>query len=230
MTEGGSDDEDEQKFDIDDLSSNESTNDSRSTTSKSSPVSQDHNLSGLPVDVAREKAQEVVADERKERRQAEAAARALAHGTPALRKQLRSRSRSSGLRSGVETPDRFAGPHPHPPKLSPRHVQFSSQEPSASTSPTLPPPMIDRDMTVRGERGTRDDIHSPRAHAGARSRIPRDRDIDAETLKTPTASERRRKSKERATQVSFDGDAHQRRAFAVWGHDESDSAASDSDC
>ena len=51
--------------------------------------------------------------------------------------------------------------------------------------------------------------------------IPRDRDIEAESMRTPRA---------------FDAPPHRhavhegpRRAFAVWGHDESDSNASDSE-
>lgn len=218
--------EEEEKFDIDDLSSTES---SKSSPMKSSPEARQETFSGVPPSISREKAVETVDDSRRARHRLEAAARALAEGSPALRKH-RSRSRS-GVHSGVETPDRFGGPHPHPPKLSPRHVQWANNaaSESSSTSPTTVP--TERDTIVRGEHGARDDIHSPRDHYGTRSRIPRDRNIETDTLRTPTASEapKRRKSRERAPQVTLDGDNHPRRAFAVWGHDESDSAASDSD-
>ena len=230
VTEGEEDEEDE-KFDIDDLSSTESS--SKDSTNKSSPsATQQETLSGLPVSVSHEKALEADADARREHDHLRAAARALAAGSPALRKHRRSRSRS-GVRSGVETPDRFGGPHPQPPKLSPRHVQWAGHDGSqSSSSASLATAPGDRDAAVRGERGARDDIHSPRDHYGARSRIPRDRNIETDTLRTPTASEgpRRRRSRERTTQEGgVDGDNHPRRAFAVWGHDESDSAASDSD-
>lgn len=218
--------EEEEKFDIDDLSSNESAQSStQNSTSLPSPTEAARdNLSSVPAQVGREKAREATEDSQRERAQLEAAARALAEGSPVFRKSRRSRSRS-GLRSGIDTPDRFVGPHPHPPKPSPRHVQFSDASSSGSHA-------MDRDPTLRGDRGARDDIHSPRGHNGVRSRIPRDRDIEGESLKTPTASEssRRRKSKSRdRSHVAFDSESHPRRAFAVWGQDESDSATSDSD-
>ena len=90
----------------------------------------------------------------------------------------------------------------------------------------------------RGDRGDRDDIRGPRsAQLSTRVRIPRDRDVDAESMKTPTPIDqpsgfrapfaRSRASRSRSRDRSHDGGL--RRAFAVWGHDESDSAASDSD-
>ena len=75
-----------------------------------------------------------------------------------------------------------------------------------------------------GHRGERDDLYSPKKASG-KSRIPNDRDVDLESVKTPTAATQRRrrgKSRSRSRDPS-------RRTFAVWGHDESDSAASDSD-
>ncbi|KAJ7502780.1 ATP-NAD kinase-like domain-containing protein [Mycena galericulata] len=88
---------------------------------------------------------------------------------------------------------------------SPRHVEFA--EPS-------------------DQEGTRDHINAPRSMSG-KSRIPKDRDFDVDTVKTPTV----------ANLVYGRGRGHSRtrsaengpRAFAVWGHDESDSNASDSD-
>ncbi|KAI0072716.1 ATP-NAD kinase [Panus rudis PR-1116 ss-1] len=216
--------EEEEKFDIDDLSSTESP------TSESSQA------------------------------QAELAARALMQETKRLGgpvRALRSRSKSKGRqrsssrggngnRSGVETPDRFVGPHPHPPPVSSRHVQFLA--PSSSSSDSLSPTgeheaaEVERDATVRaGEQGSRDFIHSPKAMNGTKSRIPKDRGefVEGENLKTPTleasSSSRRRAARSRERErghVSIDdAEPHSRRAFAVWGQDESESesAASDSD-
>jgi NAD+ kinase len=177
-------------------------------------------LSGLDPEISREKAIEEEVD----RQRAEIAARAIAEGSPILKKSGRSRS---GVESGIETPDRFVGGHhPHPPRVSPRHVQFQSPGISSASSPTT-----DHDLALRGERGARDEIHSPRGMNGSRNRIPRDRDFESEVLRTPTSSVqgRRRRSRERGAHLEYDGDTHPRRAFAVWGQDESDSATSDSD-
>ena len=157
-------DEEEEKFDIDDLSSVESP-----THSDKSKLSPDEAKRG----------QEKLGDdkERQEQEQAEDAARLLAKGNPYLSSR-EGVAPSSGLKSGVDTPDRFAGPHPHPPRVSPRHVQFLTSPSLDSSSSSL---------DTRGERGERDDIHATReAHFSRRVRIPRDRDLDAESLKTPT--------------------------------------------
>ncbi|GLB37256.1 putative ATP-NAD kinase [Lyophyllum shimeji] len=131
------------------------------------------------------------------------------------RRKSGSRSRSgstSTVSSGVDSPGRFAGPQPH---LPPRHVDFHLDS--------------SRDMSEErrsGQEGARDDIHSPRPLSG-RSRIPRDRDIDLDNVRTPTASmlSHRRTRHYPARSRSMDRGP---RAFAVWGHDESDSNASDS--
>ncbi|KIP06434.1 hypothetical protein PHLGIDRAFT_106990 [Phlebiopsis gigantea 11061_1 CR5-6] len=200
-------DEEEEKFDIDDLSSTESS--PPQTKAAPSP------------------------EQQAQQEQAQFAARALAQGSPILRRTRRSRSRPrQGTESGIETPDRFPGPHPHPPKVSPRHVQFHPAEASASSSAAsfALAPEMEREATLRGERGARDEIYSPRGMSGSRNRIPRDRDIESENLRTPTTSvDRMRRSRERTAHGQFDGDAHPRRAFAVWGHDESDSATSDNE-
>ena len=228
--------EEEEKYDIDDLSASES---SKTTPDKTSPESE--TFSGVQLDIAQDKAAEEQSDQDQEDERVREAARALAKGTPMLRKYARSRSRS-GVRSGLDTPDRFVGPHPHPPKLSPRHVAFAhgNEVPLQAFTSPLAASAMERDATVRsGERGARDDLHSPRTHLGARSRIPHDRDIEGDMLRTPTAAEssrarspqtRRRRSRERSSHVDFDSEAHPRRAFAVLGNDESDSATSDSDC
>ena len=211
-----SDEEEEEKFDIDDLSSTESP-------SSSSDV---HKLSPREAEIGMEKASAGDGD-RHEQDRVEAAARLLAQGNPNL-SSMRDLSPNSGLKSGVDTPDRFVGPHPHPPRVSPRHVQFlaDSNSSSASSIATMADPQ-------RGDRGERDDIRGPRsAHFSTRVRIPRDRDLDAESMKTPTpvdssAHNRHPFNRSRSRDRSQDGP--HRRAFAVWGQDESDSAASDSD-
>lgn len=122
-------------------------------------------------------------------------------------------------KTGTDSPDRYHAKQPHPPRLSPRHMTHSESSPSPSpASSTL---SKEDEFRSIGENGDRDNIHGPRAaHQSARSRIPRDRDVEAESIRTPRAFDvphRRAPSKDPST----------RRAFAVWGHDESDSAASD---
>ncbi|KAF9264206.1 ATP-NAD kinase [Marasmius fiardii PR-910] len=120
------------------------------------------------------------------------------------KRSARSRSRSrSGIRSGIDSPNRFADPDRHP-HLTPRHhVDFDISSADSSDS--------------GGQHGMRDDLHAARRPSN-KNRIPKDR----EDLKTPTAI-RGSHSKSRS---SID---YGHRAFAVWGHDESDSNASDSD-
>lgn len=227
------DEEEEEKFDIDDLSSSESP---KSATSKASTdYSGDQGI--IEPSVSREKALEIA--DGSHQRQAEAAARALAEGSPWLKLHNK-----GSPRSGVETPDRFAGPHPHPPKLSPRHVQFISPDLSMNSSTTslAHPPAMERDVTLTTRNGNRErEVHSPRParlmHTDKeKERTGEGREVDRETLKTPTLAEgaKRRRSRDRsahrAPAISYDpNEPHSRRAFAVWGQDESDSATSDSE-
>ncbi|KAG5636363.1 hypothetical protein H0H81_008311 [Sphagnurus paluster] len=138
------------------------------------------------------------------------------------RRKSKSRSRSrppSGLRSGVDSPSRFAGPQPHINPRSPqsRHVDFA-----VHLSYGTP-----EDVYLE-HQGARDDIHSPKPLSG-RSRIPKNRDVDVDSVKTPTASTLPTGGRIRhISSRSRSADHHGRRAFAVWGHDESDSNASDS--
>ncbi len=129
-------------------------------------------------------------------------------------KKSRSRSRN-GLRSGVETPSRFAGPEPHLPVngVSPRHrVEFDLDDSEQGTAHSGP--------SFLGQHGARDDLYSPKRASG-KSRIPKDRDLDE--VKTPTMANLRHRHRSRSRDTGH-------RTFAVWGHDESsDSAASDSD-
>ncbi|KAG6862310.1 hypothetical protein C0995_016008 [Termitomyces sp. Mi166 len=124
------------------------------------------------------------------------------------RHRSRSRSRSS-IRSGVDSPSRFAGPQPHPP----RHVDFDLSSLDSNAE--------DNNME---HHHSQDGIHSTQSHSG-RSR--KGRDLELDNAKTPTLSS---VPQERVRLVSRSRSADHpgRRAFAVWGHDESDSNASDS--
>ena len=164
---------------------------------------------------------------------------------------------------GIETPDRFVGAHPHPPRLSPRHVNFAHDATNGAShhlphSNLAAGPSADRLVAGHSaERGDRDHIHTPQLLSGARSRIPRDRDVEAESmnLKTPTLADTPAMHQSTSAVVAGGAAGTQgaglaatvagkkghhgrassrdecllRRAFAVWGQDESDSAASDSD-
>ena len=144
--------------------------------------------------------------------------------TPGKRQtKSRSRSRPPVFRtSGVDSPGRFVSPAPHPPNVSPRHVGFHlpSGESSASSS-------SDSLLSYAAQQGTRDDLHLPR-HPSGRSRIPKDRDLDLEAVKTPTPGSFVQ-GRGRGPSRSRSSDQPEPRAFAVWGHDESDSNASDSE-
>ena len=155
----------------------------------------------------------------------EVAARALHEGNAYMRSaksrsKSRSRSRSrfrSNSKSGVDTPGRFVHPAPHPPNVSPRHVEFFDLA-SASSSESL---------AHAGQQGARDDIHSPRAGlSSGKLRIPLDRDADAENLNSKTPTEGN--TTHGGRRAHHPHQPHHR-AFAVWGQDESDSNASDSD-
>lgn len=118
-------DDDEERFDIDD----------------SSPEA---SLHAPPADetvklVAMEKAKHLGYPSARD------AAIALSKGTPA---SLRPRS-ISRTRSGIDSPDRFAGPHPHPPTLSPRHVQWAEDKLSGGDPSIHAAQNGDRDSTLR---------------------------------------------------------------------------------
>ncbi|KAJ7755704.1 ATP-NAD kinase-like domain-containing protein [Mycena maculata] len=168
-----SEEEEEDKFDIDDSSPEAAA--AAAAASASQQTAKEEAL-------GREKAQEMVADERLHKLAASA-----------LRKE---RSRSARSRSRNRP-------------SSPRHVEFVD-----------PSDADDRE-------GTRDHINAPRSMS-AKSRIPKDREFDADTIKTPTVANlvygrARGHSRTRSAENGH-------RAFAVWGQDiESDSNASDSD-
>jgi NAD+ kinase len=164
----------------------------------------------------------------------EAAAAALHNGNAYMRSakaraKSRSRSRSrfrSNSHSGVDTPGRFAGPIPHPPRVS-RQVEFATPLSPSRSSDSLEP-------AHPAQHGARDDIYAQRSgHSSGKSRIPRDRDVDSESmnLKTPTVADilhGGRKMLHHGHSPEHEHYPHHR-AFAVWGQDESDSNASDSD-
>ncbi len=132
---------------------------------------------------------------------------------------FRHRSRSRG---GIETPDRFAGAHPHPPMISPRHVNFDLEGKTDLSLSRASSTDSVGGLVHEAAKGDRDHIHSPQLLSGGRSRIPRDRDVDADSMKTPTFQDGQSAGAMRRGHSS-------RRAFACWGQDESDSNASDSD-
>ena len=142
----------------------------------------------------------------------------------AVKRKSKSRSRSRPPpMSGVNTPGRYSGPTSHPPDVSSRHVEFRVSSPHSSLSSP------DSLVSDAAQQGTRDELHAPRRLAG-RSRIPKDRHADLEAVKTPTPGSLpygRGRGNSQSRPRSADQPDH--RAFAVWGHDESDSNASDSE-
>lgn len=194
-----SDEEEEDKFDIDD-SSPEAAAAASVISGQVTNV-----LSKRDQAVGHEKANELVAEEQLHK------ALSLS-GLKPRRHTPRSRSVSpSGLRSGIDSPSRYAGLPPHPPVSVPRHVEFAPESSDESY----------------GRNGARDELFAHRK-ASAKSRIPKER----EDVKTPTASNLvypRNRSRGRAHSRTRSGEYVGHRAFAVWGQDESDSNASDSD-
>ncbi|KAG1745339.1 uncharacterized protein EDB91DRAFT_1050050 [Suillus paluster] len=141
-------------------------------------------------------------------------------------RSAKSRSRSrSGLRSGVDTPGRFAGPAHRPPHISAHHIDHQLRTPSPALSNSSDDSLSNMDAA---QRGARDDIYSREQYLSARSRIPKDREFD-DNLQTPTMSDTLAGRRNHHRVDSRDYDQHHPRAFAVWGNDESDSNASDSD-
>jgi NAD+ kinase len=136
------------------------------------------------------------------------------------RSKSRSRSRPSVSRpyhSGVDSPSRFAGPQP---PLT-RHVGFELPKSSSADSSLSDPGLL------AAQQGFRDELHSTKQMSG-KSRIPKDRGVDTEAAKTPTNASLAY-GRGRGHSRTRSAEHHARRAFAVWGHDESDSNASESD-
>jgi NAD+ kinase len=135
----------------------------------------------------------------------------VVRGDRRRKSKSRSRSRSSGLHSGVDSPSRFADPKPHPPIHSPRRIDFVLEAPDISES---------EHMDVSRSSSGRVILDSRKAPSRS-DRSSTERDPDVETIKTPTVSTVRGKIRGQTRSRSVD--YHGRRAFAFWGHDDSDS-------
>lgn len=215
--------EDEDKFDIDDSSAG-------ALSSEQITIHVQNEQTTAEIALGTTKAREVASQT--ETDFDVAAAFALSHGlTPKYSRSSRSRSRArskSGLRSGVDTPGRFAGPTHSPPHLQDHYnSSFTSDFPSPTISDSSDDSLSNMD---RAQRGARDDLHSAQQYFSGRSRIPRDRDFD-DNLHTPTIPDRvpdKRSHSHSRANIREDDHQH-RRAFAVWGNDETDSGTSDSD-
>lgn len=214
------DDEDD-KFDIDDSSP-------EASTSGGSTIRIPNELNAKEAAVGIAKAREEAGSQTDDDLLStpELAAIALTQGRRLkFHRSAKSRSRSrAGLRSGVDTPGRFAGPTHHPPYISPHHIDHHQRIPSPALSNSSEDSLFNMDVA---QRGARDDIHS-REHYSGHSRIPKDRDFD-DDLQTPTTSDMLTGQRNHNRVSAKDYDHHHPRAFAVWGNDESDSNASDSD-
>ncbi|OAX36087.1 ATP-NAD kinase [Rhizopogon vinicolor AM-OR11-026] len=219
--EGMSDDEDD-KFDIDDSSPEAST-----SGLSGNHVPNELNAKEAAIGIAKSREEAGSQTDEDLLSTPELAALALTQGRRLkFSRSAKSRSRSrSGLRSGVDTPGRFAGPTHRPPYISPHHIDYQTRIPSPALSNSSDDSLSNMDVA---QRGARDDIHSREHYSSARSRIPKDREFD-DDLQTPTMADTLSGSRNHYRVSSRDYDHHHPRAFAVWGNDESDSNASDSD-
>lgn len=191
IQEEDGDEEEDDKFDIDDLSGTDTDGKAKCAETPSTPKS----------------------EKDWDQHDAEVAAEALSKGNPYL---SRVASSKSGIESGVDSPDRFVGPHPHPPKVSPRHVQWAKGDsPDSATSGDSEPGTT----TLRP------------SHSLLRERLNRLEPGDS--VKTPTLHGHFGRgtvvSNHRGRSKSKDANDVERRTFAVRGHDESDSNASDNE-
>ena len=130
--------------------------------------------------------------------------------SPKRRSKSRSRSLLRTFASGFVSPGRYASTSAH----TPHHVEFNIPR-SPSTDESSPGQSSQSD---EAQYGARDDIRSPEPQC-AKSRIPKDREFGLEPAKTPIPIVHDRPR----------GQHHEHQAFAVWGYDESDSNASDSE-
>jgi NAD+ kinase len=149
-----------------------------------------------------------------------------AKSPPTRRNKSRSQTRSKLHHSG-DARKGVASPHLQPPRTATRQFDFGfHMSPRGSDHSVDPAPPENL-----SQHGSRDDIHVPRSSLlGGKSRIPKDRDLDVDIIKTPTTSELRRGRRAHPHTVSSSSSADfQPRAFAVWGQDESDSNASESE-
>ncbi|KAF9792893.1 ATP-NAD kinase [Thelephora terrestris] len=191
--EGEEDEEEDDKFDIDDLSGTD-------TETKAERISHQR----IPK-----------AERDWEQHNAEVAAEALSRGNIFPSRLALSKS---GTESGVDSPSRFMGPPPRPPKMSARHVQWTNggstdlgsngdSEPGSATLRPSHPQLRERPARNGVEPGDGARLPTLHGHSG-RGTVVGDH---------------------RGRSGSKDSQDVGRRAFAVWGHDESDSNASDND-
>ncbi|KZT67205.1 ATP-NAD kinase [Daedalea quercina L-15889] len=222
--------EEDEKFDIDDLSSTESS------PPRVAAKLEENLLQPEEARIGKEKVIESANGGEKATSDVQARAEDVARLLTANNPFLQIPHAKSGVESGIETPDRFTGPHPHPPRVSPRHVQFAQSNDSSSGSlasldprhAAAPAPPFRRDLRDEGGRS------QTRRSGTSRSRTPRTRDPELEAQKTPRGFDEARMRRAMSRSRSRDArreprETHVRRAFAVWGQDESDSAASDND-
>ncbi|PFH52004.1 hypothetical protein AMATHDRAFT_141215 [Amanita thiersii Skay4041] len=111
-------------------------------------------------------------------------------------------SPSSSEQSGVETPGRYAGPYPYPPII--HHVNFD---------------VPDSKQEAMEVNGSTDKQFSTRPSHG-------DRESELDAARTPTVTNQAYNKLYVQPRTRLQ-DHNGHRAFAVWGQDESDSAASD---
>jgi len=131
---------------------------------------------------------------------------------PKRKSESRSRSRLRAFTSGIDSPGRFSSALNHTPTIASRHVGFNIP---SSPSPDSSPPQSSQ--SDEAWYGARDDIPHPETPSG-KSRIPKDHELNLEPI---SAAHGRPRGPSRGPEH------HEHRAFAVWGHDESDSNASD---
>ena len=190
-------DDDEDEFDIDDSSPEAATLASTKITNI---------LTSQEEIIGQEKAYDMILESSHK-----VPAAPVLRGDRRHKSKSRSRSRSSGLRSGIASPGRFAGPQHHPSIPTPRHVEFALG--------TNTPFEISESESVDTARRPGGRLSfDPRK---ARERLLKERGEDVEVARTPTAFSMAhgRARGQRSRSVDY----HGRRAFAVWGHDESDS-------
>lgn len=143
------------------------------------------------------------------------AAQAGAAGLPVDNPKANSDTDGRPPSSGIGTPDRFVSTRPHPPPTIPSHLISDAAErlraeehrdqrggpshapqthrklplqvpPPVSTSTSQRSPAAQREMQARGEDGERDFIRAPeREMQSNKSKIPRDRDVEADSMRTP---------------------------------------------
>jgi len=151
------------------------------------------------------------------KRKTDAATHHRSHfSTRTMRHHLRSKSTGSAIRFDVHTPNRFAKPRPDPLPEIDFGISPTNSESSASS------------VSSSGFGSPGDDPYGVKSPPSTgRGRFWRDRE-HVESMKTPTVkdSSHGRRSQSNSRPPSSD---HHPRAFAVWGQDESDSNASESE-